>query len=139
MEAAPILRNGFISSYGHFDVVEVPNPDPNYNGGPETPRMESSRLKELFLPRLTTEGRKIIKDNVHFVRAQFKHYDVDFSEWDFDGHGTKLLQKKLKAGEVNQPALFSFSSPTHLPTYLPTVPTHFFIIDKITNKTLSTT
>jgi hypothetical protein len=85
-----VTRDGFKCAYGRF-VTESP-----YN----LERIEGSRLKELFIPRLTKEANKLLRDHRHFVRGQLQHYGVEYSPDEYKGEGTNLLKKALAAGKV---------------------------------------
>lgn len=64
-------------------------------------RIKGSRLRRMFLPRLSREGKRALKGNDQFVRCQLKHYDIQFTEGEYSGHGTQLLQKVLRKGRCD--------------------------------------
>jgi hypothetical protein len=88
-----ITRNGFACSYGRF-----------YTHPGRVERVDGSSLRSMFLPKLTSDGRKKIdgtyRDN--FVRGQLKHYGVQFDESEISGNGTLLLKKVLQAGKCDK-------------------------------------
>ncbi|GIK05558.1 hypothetical protein Aspvir_009671 [Aspergillus viridinutans] len=86
-----IRRDGFVSEFGRFMA------DPG-----RMDRIEGSRLRSMFLPKLSREGQKALRDNPHFVRAQLKHYGVQFEEREFTGQGTALMKAALQAGKCDQ-------------------------------------
>src|SRR4051812_24299885 len=100
MPTTPIIRDGFESSYGRFYVIEVGSQARRF-GCPKVERIETPRLKALFLPRLTPEANKMFRDHVEFVRCQLKHYAVEFDEGEFTGQGTGLMKKALLMGKVS--------------------------------------
>jgi hypothetical protein len=85
-----IARNGFTCAFGRF-----------YAKG-RVERIDGSRLKAMFLPRLTPEANKLLRDHSDFVRGQLQHYGVDYDETQFSGNGTLLLKKVLQAGKVRR-------------------------------------
>lgn len=107
MPATPIIRDGFESSYGRFYVGDAGD-HARRVGRLRVERIETSRLKAMFLPRLTHEANKLFRDYIEFVRCQIKHYGVEFDEGEFTGQGTGLIKKVLMAGKVN---LFSHLLP----------------------------
>lgn len=84
-----IIRDGFTYGFGRFYAL----------GGVE--RIDSSHLKTMFLPRLTPEANKLLRDHHSFVRGQLQHYGVDYDEKEFSENGTLLLKKMLQAGKVS--------------------------------------
>ncbi|KAJ5995326.1 hypothetical protein N7481_002303 [Penicillium waksmanii] len=59
----------------------------------------------MFLPKLTPEGRKLLRDNSDFVGTQLKHYGVQFEEPKSSGRSTTpttLLKAALTAGKCDQ-------------------------------------
>ncbi|KAJ5337129.1 uncharacterized protein N7506_005151 [Penicillium brevicompactum] len=65
-------------------------------------RIEGSTLREMFLPKLTSQGRWALKGNPRFVRSQLKHYGVDVDEEKYSGNGTNVLKSALQAGKCDQ-------------------------------------
>lgn len=65
-------------------------------------RIPGFRLREMFLPKMTPEGKRALDNNFNFVRAQMKHYDVEIDESKFHGNGTNLLKRALRAGRFDQ-------------------------------------
>lgn len=86
-----IRRDGFSSAFGRFKA------DPG-----RMDRIEGSRLRSMFLPKLSREGQKVLRDNFGFVRSQLKHYGVQFEEREFFGNGAALMKKALQAGKCDQ-------------------------------------
>ncbi|KAK4203968.1 hypothetical protein QBC40DRAFT_262003 [Triangularia verruculosa] len=85
-----VTHDGFKCSFGRFYTK---------NG---VERVDGARLKSIFLPRLTPEANKLLR-NVHdFVRGQLQHYGVQYNEKDFSGNGTLLLKKMLQAGRFDK-------------------------------------
>ncbi|KAI0905873.1 hypothetical protein F4823DRAFT_113292 [Ustulina deusta] len=94
MPSEEIVRDGFSCAYGRF-----------YTATPHRgERVPGSVLRAAFLPKLTPEGNKYIRDSYggDFVRSQLKHYGVAFDEKEFTGNGTLLLKKVLQAGKCDQ-------------------------------------
>lgn len=91
-----ITRDGFRCSYGRFFAQGVE-------------RIEGSRLKAMFLPRLAPEAKQLLRNHSSFVRGQLQHYGADYDAREFSGNGVLLLKKVLQAGKA--------SSSTHA-TYL---------------------
>lgn len=56
----------------------------------------------MFLPRLSHEATKPLQENRQFVRCQLKHYEIQFSEDEYSGNGTQLLQKFLEDGKRDE-------------------------------------
>jgi len=52
--------------------------------------IEGSSLRSMFLPKLSSEGRRMLAANGdrQWVGAQLKHYGVQFDESEFSGNGT---------------------------------------------------
>lgn len=89
MAYGDIARFGFTSAYGRF-----------YAQG-QVERVDGSRLKAMFLPRLTPEANALLqRHHSSFVRGQLQHYGVDYDKNDLSGNGTLLLKKVLQAGKV---------------------------------------
>ncbi|EAW19308.1 uncharacterized protein NFIA_092690 [Aspergillus fischeri NRRL 181] len=86
-----IRRDGFISAFGRFMT------DPG-----RMDRIAGSQLRSMFLPKLSREGQKALRDNPDFVRHQLKHYGVQFEEREFTGKGTALMKAALQAGKCDQ-------------------------------------
>ncbi|KAK4101281.1 hypothetical protein N658DRAFT_486301 [Parathielavia hyrcaniae] len=91
MRDGDIIRNGFSYSYGRFYApVRVE-------------RIEGARLRAMFLPRLTAEANRLLRDHRDsFVRGQLLHYGVEYDKNDFSGNGTMLLKKLLQAGKCDK-------------------------------------
>ncbi|RAH52098.1 hypothetical protein BO85DRAFT_508115 [Aspergillus piperis CBS 112811] len=83
-------RAGFTSSFGRFRTTR---------GGNE--RVDSFSLRKLFLPKLSREGQKILRDRTDFVRSQLQHYGVPFEEDQLSGNGTQLMKKVLQEGKCD--------------------------------------
>ncbi|GLB11813.1 hypothetical protein AtubIFM57258_008683 [Aspergillus tubingensis] len=62
-------RDGFTSSFGQFRTKCGCNE-----------RVDSSSLRRMFLPKLSREGQKILRDRTDFVRSQLQHYGVPLEE-----------------------------------------------------------
>ncbi|KAK3347294.1 hypothetical protein B0T25DRAFT_298458 [Lasiosphaeria hispida] len=101
MPTTPIIRDGFESSHGRFYVVDVGSLARRFRR-PRVERIETPRLKAMFLPRLTPEANKMFRDHVEFVRCQLKHYGVEFDEGEFTGQGTGLMKKVLLAEKLDK-------------------------------------
>ena len=88
-----ISRDGFVCAYGRF-----------YAQPGSVERVEGSSLSSMFLPSLTAEGQKQIRQSYddNFVRGQLKHYGVDFDEEEISGCGTLLMKKVLQAGKCDK-------------------------------------
>jgi len=99
MPTTEIIRDGFESSRGRFYVVNVDSEARRF-GCSRVERIETARLKAMFLPRLTPEANKMFRDHSEFARCQLKHYGVEFNEREFTGQGTALMKKALLAGKV---------------------------------------
>lgn len=95
MPTTAITRDGFESGHGRFFVVNAGRYDCL-----RVQRFATASLKAMFLPRLTSEANKMLRDYREFTRCQLKHYGVDFDESEFTGQGTALLKKALLAGKV---------------------------------------
>lgn len=65
-------------------------------------RIKGSRLRRMFLPRLSCEAKRALQQNRQFVRCQLKHYGIRFSEEEYSGNGTQLLQKFLRDGKCDE-------------------------------------
>ena len=63
---------------------------------------DSSQETNLFLPQLTPEANKLLRDHYspEFIRGQLQHYGVDYNEKEFSGNGTLLFKKVLQASKV---------------------------------------
>lgn len=90
-ESGEVTREGFAFGYGRFFA----NP-----GRVEV--VSGQELRAMFLPKMTAEGRKKIRDNGCFVRGQLKHYDVSFKPSELSGKETNLLKKALLAGKCDK-------------------------------------
>jgi hypothetical protein len=60
-----VVREGFQCAHGRF-ITTVGHVE----------RIDSSRLQRLFVPRMTPEGNKLLRDKHDSVRAQLLHYGV---------------------------------------------------------------
>jgi hypothetical protein len=85
-----IVREGFACSYGRF-----------YAHPEHVERESGEALRNMFLPAMTSEGRKRLNEFSKFVRGQLKHYGVQFDESQISGNGTLLLKKVLTAGKCD--------------------------------------
>lgn len=65
-------------------------------------RTKGSQLRDMFLPKLSPEGQKALRDHPNFVRSQLKHYGVEFEESKFVGKGTTLLKRALQEGKCDE-------------------------------------
>ncbi|KAL4784615.1 hypothetical protein BJX76DRAFT_367481 [Aspergillus varians] len=66
-----ITRDGFSYEYGRFYTT---------NGRVE--RVDGASLQRMFLPKLTPEGNKQLRDHMDFVRSQLQHYTEQMHrEW----------------------------------------------------------
>ncbi|XRM46843.1 hypothetical protein ABZX51_009867 [Aspergillus tubingensis] len=86
-----VTRDGFTSSFRRFRTTR---------GGNE--RVDSSSLRRMFLPKLSREGQKILRDRTDFVRSQLQHYGVPFEEDHLSGNGTQLMKKVLQEGKCDK-------------------------------------
>ncbi|KAI0153801.1 hypothetical protein BJ166DRAFT_366538 [Pestalotiopsis sp. NC0098] len=99
MDAPDIVRDDWVYQGGILFYAKV--------GPCEIPRVESSDLRKEFLPKMTSEGERRIarwsKSGApdSFVRAQLKHYGVQFDESDLSGNGVDLLTKVLEDGKCD--------------------------------------
>ncbi|KAL5341747.1 hypothetical protein BJX70DRAFT_395480 [Aspergillus crustosus] len=81
--------NGFIYTSNKFLAIT--------NNAPQgIERVDGPTLKRMFLPTLTPEAQKALRDEPDFVRGQLKHYGVSINESQFSGNGTVLLKKALQ-------------------------------------------
>jgi hypothetical protein len=55
----------------------------------------------MFIPKMTREAQKQLRDHRDFIRGQLQHYGVSFDESEFTGNGTTLLKKALEAGKCD--------------------------------------
>ncbi|KAI1271304.1 hypothetical protein F5Y07DRAFT_383271 [Xylaria sp. FL0933] len=94
MPTEEVTRDGFSCAYGRFRTTAPHRGE----------RVPGSALRDAFLPRLTPQGNKYIRDSYgsSFVRSQLKHYGVAFDENELTGNGTLLLKKALQAGKCDQ-------------------------------------
>ncbi|ETS84748.1 hypothetical protein PFICI_02773 [Pestalotiopsis fici W106-1] len=72
------------------------------------PRCEADVLRQQFLPKVTPEGQRRIANWARntdipdaFVRAQLKHYGVQYDESEISGDGADLLTKAVAAGKCD--------------------------------------
>lgn len=88
-----ITKDGFCYSRGRFYVR------PGY-----VERVESSALRDMFLPRISPLGRQKLNgpNSDNFVRAQLKHYGVAFDESQISGDGSLLMKKALLIGKCDR-------------------------------------
>ncbi|GFN20842.1 AT hook motif family protein [Aspergillus tubingensis] len=56
----------------------------------------------MFLPKLSREGQKILRDRTDFVRSQLQHYGVPFEEDHLTGNRTQLMKKVLQEGKCDK-------------------------------------
>ncbi|KAJ6007374.1 hypothetical protein N7540_011350 [Penicillium herquei] len=84
-----VRRDGFTSDRGYFRTA----------AGNMTP-VDPDKLKKMFLPKVTSAGKKALK-NPDFVRAQLKHYGVEFDESDISGDGLEYLKTSIEAGKLD--------------------------------------
>ncbi|ETS87113.1 hypothetical protein PFICI_00941 [Pestalotiopsis fici W106-1] len=89
-----VVSDGFAYRYGRFYAL-VPN---------RVERVQGSHLRQMFLPKLTPEANKRLRDSHEdtFVRGQLKHYGVHFEEGEISGNGTLLIKKVLQAGKCDR-------------------------------------
>ena len=52
-------------------------------------RIEGPKLRDMFLPKLSTDATKALNQDPDFVRSQLTHYGVEFEEKEFNGKGTE--------------------------------------------------
>ena len=82
-------RFGFRFGYGRF-----------YAEG-QVERIDGSRLKVMFLPRLTSGANALLqKHHPRVFRGQLQHYGVDYDKNDLSGNGILPLKKVLQAGKA---------------------------------------
>ncbi|RYP48153.1 hypothetical protein DL769_011236 [Monosporascus sp. CRB-8-3] len=91
MPTNSIFRDGFEFCHDRF-----------YAHPGRAERVEVSTLRSMFLPRLTPEANKRLRDNYEFVQCQLKHYGVDYDKREMTGNGTNLLKKLLKEGKLDK-------------------------------------
>jgi hypothetical protein len=86
-------KDGFTCSYGRF--LALPG---------RVERVEASSLRSMFIPKLTSEGRRKVNGaySDNFVRGQLKHYGVQFDKSEISGNGTLLMKKVLQAGKCDK-------------------------------------
>ncbi|KAI1771890.1 hypothetical protein F4818DRAFT_444888 [Hypoxylon cercidicola] len=89
MPYTDVYRDGF--SFGFDRFFYMPG---------HTERVEPETLRDMFLPKLTPEAKKKLRDSYDFVASQLKHYGVDYSEKELTGQGTNFLKKMLAAGKL---------------------------------------
>lgn len=99
-----ITRGGFQSSYGRFLTEKG-----------RVERVDGASLRRMFLPNITPEGKKQLRDRHDFVRGQLQHYGVSFDESQFSGNGTMLLKRCLEAGKCDTvpPHILSLQEQMH--------------------------
>lgn len=85
-----ITEDGFKYSYGRFTTVQPSNVE----------RIDGTRLRELFLPVVTSEAKRLMQRDRDFVVGQLKHYDISYEPKEYTGNGANLLKKLLKEGKV---------------------------------------
>ncbi|KAI9371398.1 hypothetical protein BJX61DRAFT_548286 [Aspergillus egyptiacus] len=85
-----ITRNGFSSAFGRFCTVPG-----------QVDRVQGASLRRMFLPKVTPEGKKQLRDSSQFVRGQLQHYGVGFDERSLTGNGTLMLKQALQAGKCD--------------------------------------
>lgn len=86
-----VSRDGFTCAWGLFYANRIE-------------RIEGSRLRQMFLPKVTPEATKKLRRNFGdcFVRAQLKHYGVEFDESEISDDGRLLMQKVLEEGKCDK-------------------------------------
>lgn len=93
------IRKHFTSEHGRF--LALPG---------KVERVDGAHLKAAFLPRLTQEGKRLVRKHQgnDFVRGQLMHYGIIAEYYDEDsellevaGDGISLLQEALLAGKVS--------------------------------------
>ncbi|VUC28696.1 unnamed protein product [Clonostachys rosea] len=88
VEVGQGIRGNFVSSYGGFRTKEG-----------RIARTEPSKLRELFLPNLSDEGREILAENgPAYVRAQLLHYGIPPEDHRFSGNGAELMKQVIQEG-----------------------------------------
>ncbi|PGG96408.1 hypothetical protein AJ79_09603 [Helicocarpus griseus UAMH5409] len=88
----PVRRDGFEFAYDRF--VALPD---------RIERVDGADLRRMFLPKLTPEANKRLRDNYgRFIPAQLKHYGIEFAESDIQGNGTNFFKKVLLAGKCDK-------------------------------------
>lgn len=85
-----ITRDGFQSRHGRFLTENA-----------WVARVDGASLRRMFLPKITPEGKKQLRDVPNFVRGQLQHYGVSFDESQLSGNGTMLLKRFLEAGKCD--------------------------------------
>ncbi|KAJ5361354.1 hypothetical protein N7541_002198 [Penicillium brevicompactum] len=65
-------------------------------------RIEGPKLRDMFLPKLSTDATKALNQDPDFVRSQLTHYGVEFEEKEFNGKGTTLLKKAIQEGKCDE-------------------------------------
>ena len=83
-------RDGFEWCYGRFLVADGRTERRNVHG-----------LSRVFLPKLTPEANRALRQDRNIVKSQLKHYGLQYDEREFTGNGVKLLKKALEAGKFD--------------------------------------
>ncbi|KAI2472342.1 hypothetical protein F4781DRAFT_384241 [Annulohypoxylon bovei var. microspora] len=91
MPYSPVAQDGFEFSHDRF----LTHPS-------RAEREEPHFLRNMFLPKLTPEANKRLRDHGNFVSDQLKHYGVDYDKEKLTGNGTNLLKKLLKEGKLEK-------------------------------------
>ncbi|OJJ70404.1 hypothetical protein ASPBRDRAFT_31298 [Aspergillus brasiliensis CBS 101740] len=85
-----ITRDGFTSSFGRFRTTRGDNE-----------RVEPLSLRSMFVPKLSREGQKMLRDRTDFVLSQLQHYGVPFKESQISGTGERLMRKIIQKGKCD--------------------------------------
>ncbi|GKZ26052.1 hypothetical protein AbraIFM66951_005078 [Aspergillus brasiliensis] len=85
-----VPRDGFTSSFGRFCTARGSNE-----------RVDGLSLRSMFLPKLSREGQKMLRDRTDFVLSQLQHYGVLLEESQISGNGTLLMKKVLQGGKCD--------------------------------------
>lgn len=65
-------------------------------------RVDGDQLCDVFLPTQSSEAKKKLRENRHFVKGQLTHYGIDYDERTVRGLGTNLLKRQLLEGKVGR-------------------------------------
>jgi hypothetical protein len=63
--------------------------------------MDAEKLRELFLPELTSEGEKLIRQSKGaFIPGQLKHYGIEFENTRSKSKAIDAMKSALETGKV---------------------------------------
>lgn len=64
-------------------------------------RYSVDELEDMFIPRMTAEGKRVIRQNSGFVESQLKHYGISYDKNKFRGNGVDMLKEALEDGHFD--------------------------------------